>query len=234
MIIITDSHVSKTNGNHATFFKMLEALEKNDQDLIFLGDIFDLWIALPRYEKDIHHDFISWCHDQKRYRTIGYMEGNHEYYLSEEKAQAFTWCSKDAWWRDDSGALFVHGDQINRKDRNYLTFRKLTKSHAVKFIIRYIPFGPNVIDSIKSGLKKTNKEFRLHLPRKEIEYFAESRFSEGVDTIFAGHFHQEHLYCNRDLKNMYLLPDWFSTQKVTLYQRHQKRIDLVHWQEIVP
>src|SRR5210317_281851 len=49
MIIITDAHISKAKGNHAIFFKMLESLEKNNQDLIFLGDIFDLWVALPRY-----------------------------------------------------------------------------------------------------------------------------------------------------------------------------------------
>ena len=65
MIIITDAHVSKIKGNDASFLKMLEALEKNSQDLIFLGDIFDLWIALPRYEDDIHREFISWCREQK-------------------------------------------------------------------------------------------------------------------------------------------------------------------------
>ena len=117
MIIIADAHVSKAKGNHAAFFKMLEVLERNNEDLIFLGDIFELWIALPRYEENIHRDFIAWCRKQKKYRTIGYMEGNREYYLSNERGQAFTWCSTDAWWRDDAGALFVHGDQINRKDK---------------------------------------------------------------------------------------------------------------------
>ncbi len=77
MIIITDAHISKTKGNHAIFFKMLEFLEKNNQDLIFLGDIFDLWVALPRYEEEIHQDFIAWCRIQKSHRTIGYMEGNY-------------------------------------------------------------------------------------------------------------------------------------------------------------
>ena len=35
------------------------AIENTEQDLIFLGDIFDLWVALPRYETDIHNNFIS-------------------------------------------------------------------------------------------------------------------------------------------------------------------------------
>ena len=219
MIIITDSHVSKTKGNHATFFKMLEALGKNNQDLIFLGDIFDLWIALPRYEEDIHHDFISWCHDQKKYRTIGYLEGNHEYYLADEKAGAFTWCSKDAWWRDDAGVMFVHGDLINRKDKNYLSFRMLVKNKVTKFIIRSLPLTPKFIDSIKEASKKTNLKFRTHLPEEEIKFFAESRFAESVDTIFVGHFHQEYIYRNHEAKKLYVLPDWLSTQKVVFYHR---------------
>ncbi len=232
MIIITDAHVSKAKGNHATFFKMLEALEGNDQNLIFLGDIFDLWVALPRYEEDIHRDFISWCCKQRNRRTIGYMEGNHEYYLANERAQAFTWCSEDAWWRDDAGALYVHGDQINRKDRKYLGFRKIAKNKVAKFIIRSLPFGPKVVESFKQRLKKTNIKFRLHLPLEEFEFFAKSRFAEGIDTIFVGHFHQEYRYFNRELKELYVLPDWFSTQKVTVYRRNPKKITFTHWKEL--
>ncbi|MGD9260629.1 MAG: hypothetical protein PVG44_09290, partial [Desulfobacterales bacterium] len=65
MIIITDAHVSKDQGNYKDFFKMLKSLEKNSQELVFLGDIFDLWIALSRYENDIHRNFIAWCHEQR-------------------------------------------------------------------------------------------------------------------------------------------------------------------------
>jgi len=232
MIIITDAHISKAAGNHATFFRMLESLEKNNQDLIFLGDIFDLWVALPGYESDIHHDFIEWGREQKKYRTIGFMEGNHEYYLAIERAQAFSWCSADAWYRDDAGTLFVHGDQINRRDRNYLAFRKLLKSRMAKFIMNSLPFGPKYVESFKQRLKQTNTGFRMHLPREEVKLFAETRFAEGIDTIFVGHFHQEYLYCNADSKKLYVLPDWFDTQKVTVFNRDTKKIAFIDWKEI--
>ena len=232
MIIITDAHISKAAGNHATFFRMLESLEKNNQDLIFLGDIFDLWVALPGYESDIHHDFIEWCREQKKYRTIGFMEGNHEYYLATERAQTFSWCSADAWYRDDAGTLFVHGDQIYRRDRNYLAFRKLLKSRMAKFIMNSLPFGPKYVESFKKRLKQTNTGFRMHLPREEVKLFAETRFAEGIDTIFVGHFHQEYLYCNADSKKLYVLPDWFDTQKVTVFNRDTKKIAFIDWKEI--
>jgi len=233
MIIITDAHISKARENHTTFFEMLAAIERTEHDLIFLGDIFELWIALPRYEEDIHIKFIAWCLEQKNSRAIGFLEGNHEYYLASQRAQAFTWCSNDAWWQDDAGTLFVHGDQVNRKDRNYLAFQKLIKNSISKNILRSLPFGPKITESIKKGLKKTNKKFRLQIPRDEIKLFADNRFAEGVDTIFVGHFHQEYRYRNQESKKLYVLPDWLGTQKVTLYQKNPKRLSTMHWRELL-
>jgi len=232
MIIITDAHISKAAGNHATFFRMLESLEENRQDLIFLGDIFDLWVALPRYEDDAQRHFVAWCREQKKHRAIGFMEGNHEYYLARNRAQDFSWCSAAAWRREDSGTLFVHGDQINYRDRNYLRFRKIAKNPVAQFIMRVLPLGPRMAESLKHGLKNTNMDFRLHLPREEINLFADARFAEGIDTIFVGHFHQEYTYRNSVSKSLYVLPDWFSTEKVTLFDQKLRTADGVHWKQI--
>ena len=232
MILITDAHISKSKGNHDVFFKMLESLEKNSQDLIFLGDIFDLWISLPRYEEDIHREFTAWCREQKKHRTVGYLEGNHEFYLAAERGANFTWCSQNPWQEDSTGILFAHGDQINRKDKHYLGFRKLTKNKISKFIMNHMPFGPQFAQQVKKESKKTNARFRMHLPVAEIEHFAEARFAEGINRIFVGHFHGEYIYRNRDLKELHILPDWFSTQKVAIYHRNLKEIRYIHWEEL--
>jgi UDP-2,3-diacylglucosamine pyrophosphatase LpxH len=232
MIIITDAHISKTAGNHATFFRMLASLETNQEDLIFLGDIFDLWVALPGYEDELHRQFAGWCREQKKHRTIGFMEGNHEYYLARHRAPDFSWCSAAAWRQNDAGSLFVHGDQLNRGDRNYLLFRKLVKNPAARFIISILPFGPKLAQSLKHGLKNTNLEFRKHLPEAEIKFFADARFAEGIDTIFVGHFHQEYIYRNPDAKSLYVLPDWYGTGKVTVFDKKLQTAAYLHWEQI--
>jgi UDP-2,3-diacylglucosamine pyrophosphatase LpxH len=232
MIIITDAHISKIAGNHATFFRMLASLEENRQDLIFLGDIFDLWVALPRYEDEAQRQFAGWCREQKKYRAIGFMEGNHEYFLARNRARDFSWCSAAGWRRGDDGTLFVHGDQINRRDRNYLRFRQIAKNPIAQFIMRVLPLGPRIAASLKHGLKDTNMDFRLQLPREEINLFADARFAEGINTIFVGHFHQEYTYRNPDSKSLYVLPDWFSTEKVTLFDQKLRRADGIHWKQI--
>jgi len=233
MIIVSDAHISKSRGNHSDFFKMLAAIEKTEHDLIFLGDIFDLWIALPRYEEDIHVNFIAWNREQKNNRTIGFLEGNHEFYLAAQRAQAFTWCSDEAWWQDDAGTIFLHGDQVNRKDKKYLAFRKLIKNNVVEFILRYLPYGPELVMRVKHELKQTNKKFRIQIPWDEIVLFAENRFAAGVDTIFVGHFHQEYCYRNQEFKKMYLVPDWLGTQKVTLYHKNPRKISTLHWRDLL-
>ena len=234
MIIVTDSHISKVRGNHTAFFRMLQTIEKTGHDLIFLGDIFDLWIALPQYEEDIHRKFVAWCLKQKINRTIGFLEGNHEFYLANQRARTFTWCSNDAWRQDEFGTLFVHGDKINPKDKGYQAFRMLTKNNLTKIILRHLPYGPKLAAAIKQALQNKPNKFDNQIPWKAIKCFADSKFAAGVTTIFMGHFHREYCYQNGAAQDLYILPDWLSTQKLTLYAKNSKKVFIQHWQELLP
>ena len=231
MIIIADAHIDEACGNDADFFRMLHALENNDHDVVFLGDIFDLWIALSRYEKNSHRQFLSWCQEQKAHRSIGFIEGNHEYYVAQEKQNYFSWCSDSAHWQDDKGNLFCHGDQINLYDKNYLRFRRFAKNKIMKSILRYLPFGPSIGELLKIQLKKTNLEFRKRLPETQITRFADDRFSNGAHTIFVAHFHQEYLYRNAEAGALYVIPGWFRSKHVTVYDTESKRVTSHHWHE---
>jgi UDP-2,3-diacylglucosamine pyrophosphatase LpxH len=140
MIIIADTHLSPTKGNIPEFFQMLDTFKKNNEDLVFLGDIFDLWIALPRYEAIFIENSSPGAGSKGIHRIIGFIEGNHEFFVAEERKKSFSWCSNASEWRDENGILFAHGDRINRKDRNYLFFRKLSKNKITKILIRHLPF----------------------------------------------------------------------------------------------
>ncbi|QTA83926.1 Putative UDP-2,3-diacylglucosamine hydrolase [Desulfonema limicola] len=231
MIIIADSHVSNHLGNTVPFFNMLEAFEKNNHDIVFLGDIFDLWIALPGYEDKIHKDFLTWCKDQKKYRTIGFIEGNHEFFLAEQKKDFFSWCTDLPWYQDGNACLFCHGDTINQKDKGYLLFKNLIKNPVVKFILMRLSCGPELTLKIRNTFKKRNSKIKKYLPETEIRNFGKSMFHKGIKTIFTGHFHQEYLICRED-RRLYILNDWFSTQKICLYDKLSKKIKICHWSEI--
>ncbi len=231
LIIITDAHVSKARGNFPPFFRLLEALARQDDDLVFLGDIFDLWVALPRYENELHRHFLAWCRHQKTRRSIGFLEGNHEFFLSESHAEAFSWCSPGPWHLDRHGHLFCHGDQINALDIRYLTFRKLSKNRCAKLLLTHLPLGPALVEYLKRRLKHTNPAFRRRLPGAQIAAFAEARFRDGAHTVFAGHFHRAHLYQDAQGRQMHTLPAWSATGCVSRFdarKRTLRSIDLGH------
>jgi len=232
MIIICDAHVSEAKGNHLQFFKMLGAFESCDHDLIFLGDIFDLWIALPRYEREIHHRFLAWCKKQKQHRTIGYIEGNHEYFLAEERKDFFSWCTDKAFRQDGHGTVFCHGDQVNRLDKNYLLFRKLAKNGISKQILRFLPPGPRFVEYLKARMKKTNLDFRRQFPAQQIETFAEHRFKESGRTIFIAHFHRPYSYRSSEGGVLHTLPGWMGTGMVTLCDENNRTVRHLNWQEL--
>jgi UDP-2,3-diacylglucosamine pyrophosphatase LpxH len=233
LVIIADAHISRRQGNADAFLEMLAALEKGVGDVVFLGDIFDLWIALPRYENDLHRTFLSWCRKQKPRRRIGFIEGNHEFFLARRHAAAFTWCTQLAWWKDSEGNLFCHGDRINRHDRNYLTFRKLTKNPITRTAIHCLPMGPKLVNHVKRRLKGTNRAFRKSLPKVQLRKFAEERFQEGATRIFLGHFHQSYFYRGAHGGQLHTLPDWYSRGWISVLSADRHALRQGPWRDML-
>ncbi len=217
LILVADAHVSKARGNAPAFFRLLDALARFDDDLVFLGDIFDLWVALPRYENELHRGFLAWCRRQKQRRSVGFLEGNREFFLTASHADAFSWCVTGPWYQDQSGNLFCHGDQINRLDFRYLSFHRISKNRLSCLLLQGLPLGPALAEHLKRRLKHTNPAFRRRLPIDQIEGFAETRFREGARTIFAGHFHRTYTYRSPGGGQLHALPAWLTTGCVSRY-----------------
>lgn len=232
MIIIADAHIDESRGNESAFFQMLGVIEKTDHDVVFLGDIFELWIALPRYEKDFHRNFLTWCGTQKRRRNVGFIEGNHEFFVATQRKDYFSWCSDGAGRPDAKGLLFCHGDQINRRDKNYLRFRKLSKNRICQSALRFLPLGPSIGKLLVYLFKRTNLEFRRRLPKEAIADFAEASFEDGIRTIFVGHFHRNYQYRKTESKALYIVPGWLEAEQVTLYEKESGQVSSCHWREL--
>jgi len=234
LVIITDAHISEPQGNTGPFFEMLAVLEQGAGDVVFLGDIFDLWISLPRYEDALHRRFLSWCLRQKAQRRIGFVEGNHEFFLARRHGAAFSWCTPGAWWQDDEGNLFSHGDRINRNDRRYRAFRRLIKNPFSRILIHGLPSGPRLVHHIKNQMKNTNAAFRKSLPLEQIRDFAERRFQAGAVRVFLGHFHQAFHYRGRHGGDLYALPDWYSGEEISVLSSDRSDLQQGPWQGILP
>ena len=232
MIIIADAHISQNNDTGAEFMAMLKALENTTQDVVFLGDIFDLWIAFPRYETALHRDFLQWCREQQEHRKVLFLEGNHEFFVDEERRSAFTSYNDDIAGLQINDILFIHGDRINFNDKNYLRFRRLVKSRACRFFVHWVPCGRQIVHYFRSGIKKTNHNFRRFIPMTEITAFARSVRDRGVKTIFIGHFHHAEIIQDAE-QTICMLPDWLTTRKVMYFDPAANTFDCELWRDVI-
>ena len=230
MIIVSDAHIRHDSKDSDDFFSMLDAIGHTNHDIIFLGDIFELWIALPRYEQEIHKRFLQWCKKEKQNRTVGFVEGNHEFFLAEQHSDCFTWATTDVWLDSEAKILYAHGDQVNPNDKSYHRFRKATKNKLTKNLARYMPLAPQLIKYTKRKLTNRDKE-RGYFPEKTLHEYADNTFSTTVSTILLGHFHQDFRYQNKD-NDLFLLPDWMATKKIVIYDKNVKELRSHHWSEL--
>jgi UDP-2,3-diacylglucosamine hydrolase len=216
MIIITDAHISPTAGNAARFFALLRRLERTTREVVFLGDIFDLWIALPAYEDPAHRRFLAWCRQEKQRRMVGFVEGNREYFVPQAHREAFTWCDSAASLRRRGTLLLAHGYQIDERKRVTRLFLRCTKNALARRAMRGLPGGPRLSRCVQQGYRAIIPVHQGPLPADEIRTFAEDRFRQGVRLILSGHFHRAYTYRGRYGGVFHALPDWFATGLVTL------------------
>jgi UDP-2,3-diacylglucosamine hydrolase len=233
LILIADAHIQPGEPGADDFFEMLGMLERTTDPVIFLGDIFDLWIVLHRYESVGHHRFLEWCEKQKQHREIGFIEGNHEFFLARNQSSHFTWCTDSPFHKDGQGNIFCHGDRINPLDRNYLLFRKLTKNPVSEQIIHRLPFGPKIAGMVKNNLKITNKRFRHYFPEKEILDFARNFSGSGPVRLFLGHFHRTWQRTTPDGVRIYAVPAWSDGGQITVADPATGDVSHNCWRELV-
>lgn len=226
MIIIADSHVSEES--ESDFFYMLDLIGNTDEDVVFIGDIFDLWIAIPRYQKKIHDKFTNWCCEEKKRRVVGLIEGNHEFFAAKIHEKCFTWADGLEYQLNDK--LFIHGDMINENDRGYRLLRFLSKNILMKTIFTFMPKGELVIKWLEEKIGKINPKKRYTLPEEDITEYASKRFSSGLRAIFMGHFHQQKEFRYGE-KSVFLLPAFMNSKEITVFDEKKGTIEYIHYKK---
>ena len=233
IVIIADSHIlGGSLGKSEEFFKMLDHLFKLHHDVVFLGDVFELWVALKGYEDELHLRFVKWCAEAKTTRGIGFIEGNHEYHVDSSRAGAFTWSSEDSIVFED-GLMLAHGDLLNTKDWRYRLMRALFKSGLAKFLLKiFAPVGPQIAERIRKALKGSNQEHRKGIPGPQLEAFATRCGRHGAKHVVIGHFHEKGRHLSATGVELDIVPSWRDAGLVGVYSRATGKLDFKKWNEV--
>ena len=231
-VLVADSHIRTDSAED--FFAMLEQIfQYRPAGVVFLGDVFELWIALDGYESAIHYRFLDWCRKARRQFEVGFILGNHEFYLREKYEDAFSWI-ENVSHTAPCGVHFLHGDLINRADTGYLLLRKLLRNGITRLLLKTTAgtIGPKVSDYVLNSLKPTNQHHKRQLPVKFLEEYAEAAAERNIARIFTGHFHRHETLVFPKGVRTEILPAWETAQEIVLLKPDLQSL-CGHWRNLL-
>lgn len=167
-----------------------------DADWLFLGDVFDVWVALPALETDTQRRFLSWVDGRRREgRWVGLWTGNRDYFL-DRHADRFDYLGEGTGGGlPAEGLAFEHGDFINGADFRYRAWNLVSRSGPAWAFARLLPgpAGRAFTAALERRLRTTNRDYRLAFPE---EAFAAAAGRHPGTTFLTGHFHTHQVVAN--------------------------------------
>jgi UDP-2,3-diacylglucosamine hydrolase len=224
ILVVADVHLNGDDPEALeTFLAFLRRESSGCGTIIFLGDLFDLWLGPPTLQEP-HHRRLADALEEFRRRGIQltYAEGNRDLFVAHYQGdQLFQLATGGAMVISRGGRRFVlvHGDRLNRIDYNYQAWNKLVRSVAVRLLLRLLPprLTLRAAATLERKLRYTNRRFRTYFPHAQCEAYAREQFRRGADAVVMGHFHRQLHLCYEDDDSgrggeVYVLPDWLSQQ----------------------
>ena len=217
--VVADAHLGGPGGDAPELIVQLRALpELGCERLLVLGDLFHVWIGHPTYETD---EIRVLSEALRELRSDGlrieYVEGNRDFFLADSIYSDCFDLVTDAvsFERDGTSYLAVHGDGLDASDRQYLFWRRLSKSRFSRFMMFHLPawVAQRSMNSTEQYLAGTNFKHRVEIPRAAIQSFAARRFDEGHDVLLLGHFHEPHTWEHAG-GEIRLLDAWFRSRSI--------------------
>jgi UDP-2,3-diacylglucosamine hydrolase len=215
--VLSDLHLGPTTDErNQRFLKFLENSWKEKDDVLIVGDLFDLWLGWENLTMEFQRPILDQMkHFASSGLKIDYVEGNRDFGITELEGIIFRRVAAGALEFDWYGKKIhaEHGDLINESDRQYRLWRKISKNRFSYFVLRHLPPFATLRMAIRleQGMKQTNRKHKSYYPEQGAQKFSRAIFEKGFDIIVVGHFHIEKTI-EMHLKNQnvlfYNLPGW--------------------------
>ena len=219
LAVVADAHLGGPGGEAGPMVEQILALpDAGVERLVLLGDLLQVWVGYEQYQSAESRALLDAVRDLRaRGVRVDYVEGNRDFFLAAGPCRA-AFDSVGVEVAATAGGvryLFVHGDGLNDRDRQYLAWRWLSKSWAVRTIIRRLPkraVAP-FVQGTERKLSGTNFKHRARIPQEAISRYAERRLAEGHDVLVLGHFHEPRRWVVAG-GEVLLLDAWFRSRRV--------------------
>ncbi len=221
ILVVADVHLNSDDPEALdAFLGFLHRQSEGCGAIVFLGDLFDLWLGPPVLQEPHHRRLLEALADfAGRGMCLAYAEGNRDLFVAHHFGRhPFRLATGGSIVINRGGRRFVlvHGDRLNRIDYNYRIWNKLVRSVPVRLLLHLLP--PRLTLRAAAGLERklrnTNRRFRTYFPHAQCERYAREQFKRGADVVLMGHFHQRfHFRYDADQGRggeVFVLPDWLT------------------------
>ena len=210
---------------------MLSWVSTTNYDIVFLGDILELWIGLKCYSTPLADEFLAWCSREKTRRRVFFLEGNHEYFVCLHHRDAFTQAEPDELLLDE--VVFAHGD-VAQGIPAHLRFRWWSKSRLAHFLLRWLLGASAIVRRLKRNFERKNALRENHYPQEAVEHWADKCFKRhpAARRIILGHFHCQQEHCLPDGRQITVLPAWKDAYQVGVLNLANSELVIQNWRDL--
>jgi UDP-2,3-diacylglucosamine hydrolase len=216
--VIADCHIGGEGGAVEPLVAQLDGLAAEGcSRLILLGDVFQVWVALRKFETPEIAAFLgAVARLRERGVPVIYIEGNRDFYLRGAYARHFdAILTRYSFEAGDRSYFAVHGDGLDPADRQYRFWRFLSKNPVSQLLAHLLPafLARRVIHGTERRLAGTNFRHKIHVPERALRDYAAGPLRAGHDVVLFGHYHDP-VEWSLPGGEARVLEAWFHTHRV--------------------
>jgi UDP-2,3-diacylglucosamine hydrolase len=221
LVFIGDVHIERDDPALADFLALLDRLGSTASRLVFMGDLFNIWIAGDQLEQPFQLAVIDRLSElRRRGLVVRYLEGNRDYRISQHVGGAIDDVSNEGLVERFGGHVIyaAHGDLVNVDDRQYRAWRRLSRSAPAWRLFTLLPRGRRMrmAEAVERRMRVTNREHKRLFPEKQVRAYAAGRLRRGHDIVVLGHFHVEREIAIEGpdgTGRVFVLPEWRESRR---------------------
>ncbi len=199
LYFISDIHLGGHSAEQETLKKerlisFLHFVEKENADLVIVGDLFDFWFEYKTVVPKLHFQILGQLANLAQQQPIHYMAGNHDFWLNSFISQEIGLHihPDDFVIEHHRKRIYIrHGDGLLKNDHGYRLLKKILRNKVNIFLYRLIHPDIGIPFALFCSHLSRNSGERRQADYMDIDYreFAYSKIDEGYDFAVLGHTH---------------------------------------------
>ncbi len=199
LFFISDIHLGAHSDEHEELkqdrlVSFLHFVERENADLIIVGDLFDFWFEYKTVVPRLHFRVLGQLANLAQQQPIHYMAGNHDFWLNSFISDEIGLHvhPDDLVIQHKSQHLYIrHGDGLLKNDYGYRFLKKILRNKFNIFLYRLIHPDIGIPFALFCSHLSRNSAEKRQADYMDMDYreYAYSKIDQGYDFAVLGHTH---------------------------------------------